>query len=45
MKIVMTAKSPIVHGEFSDGIDLGNLMNFRHIRQCHSRRFAPPFGA
>ena len=31
MKIVMTAKSPIVHGEFSDGIDLGNLMNFRHI--------------
>lgn len=31
MRIEMIAKSPLVHGEFSDGIDLGNMMNFRHL--------------
>ena len=31
MRIEMIAQSPLVHGEFSDGIDLGNMMNFRHL--------------
>jgi hypothetical protein len=31
MNITLTAKSPIVHGEFSDGIDMGNMMNFRRL--------------
>lgn len=31
MKITMTALSPIVHGDFVDGIDTGNLMPFRRI--------------
>lgn len=31
MEIKITAKSPIVHGEFLDGIDIGNFMGFRRM--------------
>lgn len=36
MKIEMTAISPIVHGEFSDGIDTGNFSAFRRLPMIHS---------
>lgn len=31
MKITLTTISPLAHGDFSDGIDLGNAQNFRRI--------------
>lgn len=31
MNIEIVARGPIAHGEFSDGIDLGNIMCFRHM--------------
>lgn len=36
MHIVITAKSPIVHGEFSDGLDVGNMLNFRRMPILHN---------
>lgn len=38
MKITMTALSPIVHGEYSDGADIGNMMQFRRIPIQHNGR-------
>jgi hypothetical protein len=31
MELTLTAQEPIVHGEFSDGVDIGNMMNFRQM--------------
>lgn len=36
MKIKITANSPIAHGSFTEGIDTGNISEFRKIPVCHN---------